>query len=224
MSRKTIKRTKAPLSPRPVEKQPDTIFLVREELDEPQEQPAKAAAAGAAAEPVVAPTPVVSKPLAPLAAIWPDAAPAKEESRPTPAPSQQAQQTPAAAAKPKPPPAPAPASPNPPARPAPFSSPEQPAGLAQAPKPTSAKTVNVSFALLEPDAKQVLVCGDFNAWSPTATPMKRDKSGHWETTVALAPGRYQYKFVVDGHWIPDPLARENLWNDRGTLNSVVEVS
>jgi hypothetical protein len=47
--------------------------------------------------------------------------------------------------------------------------------------------------------------------------------GHWETTVALAPGRYQYKFVVDGEWIPDLLAQENVWNEHGSLNSVVEV-
>jgi len=53
--------------------------------------------------------------------------------------------------------------------------------------------------------------------------MKRDEGGHWETTAALAPGRYEYKFVVGGEWIPDPLARENVWNCHGTLNSVIEV-
>jgi 1,4-alpha-glucan branching enzyme len=53
--------------------------------------------------------------------------------------------------------------------------------------------------------------------------MRRDSSGYWETTVDLAPGRYQYKFVVDGEWIPDPLAREHAWNHHGTLNSVLEV-
>ena len=49
------------------------------------------------------------------------------------------------------------------------------------------------------------------------------RTGTWETTVELAPGRYQYKFVVDGQWIPDPLAHDNVWNQHGTLNSVVEV-
>jgi 1,4-alpha-glucan branching enzyme len=53
--------------------------------------------------------------------------------------------------------------------------------------------------------------------------MKRHTDGHWETTAALAPGRYQYKFLIDGQWIPDPLARENVRNYHGTLNSVVEV-
>jgi 1,4-alpha-glucan branching enzyme len=95
--------------------------------------------------------------------------------------------------------------------------------VAPAPKPTATKTVNVTFTLLEPDAKQVALSGDFNGWATGATPMKRKEGGIWETTVALAPGRYQYKFIVDGSWIPDPLARENVWNQHGTLNSVVEV-
>ena len=53
--------------------------------------------------------------------------------------------------------------------------------------------------------------------------MRRHSDGHWETTVDLAPGRYEYKFVRDGEWIPDLLAHENVWNQHGTLNSVVEV-
>ena len=53
--------------------------------------------------------------------------------------------------------------------------------------------------------------------------MKRDVAGHWETTIALAPGRHEYKFVVDGIWKRDPLARVNVWNQSGTLNSVAQV-
>jgi len=53
--------------------------------------------------------------------------------------------------------------------------------------------------------------------------MKRHHDGHWEATVALAPGRYQYKFIVDGEWITDPKAQENVRNYHGTLNSVIEV-
>jgi hypothetical protein len=29
--------------------------------------------------------------------------------------------------------------------------------------------------------------------------------------------------LVDGEWIPDLLARENVWNRHRTLNSVIEV-
>ena len=91
------------------------------------------------------------------------------------------------------------------------------------PKPTATQTVNVIFTLFEPGAKQVLLGGDFNGWASGATPMKQQADGHWETTLALAPGRYQYKFVVDGLWIPDPLVHEHVRNEHGTLNSVIEV-
>jgi 1,4-alpha-glucan branching enzyme len=105
----------------------------------------------------------------------------------------------------------------------PKTSPGQAAAVDESPKPTAPQSVKVNFVVLDLGAKQVSLSGDFNGWSPNATRMSRDSSGHWETTVDLAPGRYQYKFVVDGEWIPNPLAQENVWNQHGTLNSVVEV-
>ena len=93
----------------------------------------------------------------------------------------------------------------------------------KAPTPTAAQPVKVTFVLHEPGAKQVSLCGEFNGWASDATPMKRQADGHWETTVALAPGRHEYKFMVDGNWKHDPLARVNVWNQNGTLNSVAQV-
>ena len=81
----------------------------------------------------------------------------------------------------------------------------------------------VTFVLMAPDAKRVCLTGEFNEWSPEATPMKKQEGGRWETTVVLAPGRYQYKFLVDGEWIHDPNAGENVPNQHGSLNSVREV-
>jgi hypothetical protein len=98
----------------------------------------------------------------------------------------------------------------------------EPAGVDALKRPLAPK-VKVTFALLEPKAERVSVSGDFNGWSPETSPMQRHAGGHWETTLDLEPGRYQYKFIVDGQWIPDPLAHENLWNPHGTLNSVLEV-
>jgi hypothetical protein len=82
--------------------------------------------------------------------------------------------------------------------------------------------IDVSFVLHEPNAARVTVCGEFNGWAPDATPMNRLDHGHWETTVTLTPGRYEYKFLVDGRWIHDFSARENVVNGHGTLNSVIE--
>ena len=73
------------------------------------------------------------------------------------------------------------------------------------------------------EAKKVVLCGDFNDWSRDAAPLQRHEKGHWETTLPLAPGRYQYKFLVDGEWLPDPLAPDHAWNQHGTLNSVIDV-
>ena len=101
--------------------------------------------------------------------------------------------------------------------------PGEAAAFSEAPLPPASPKVKITFVLPKPEARHVSLSGEFNGWSPNATPMKRREDGHWETTVALAPGRYQYKFIVDGQWLPDPQAHENVWNQHGTLNSVIEV-
>jgi 1,4-alpha-glucan branching enzyme len=54
----------------------------------------------------------------------------------------------------------------------------------------------------------VTVVGDFNDWNATLTPLRRTpSSAAWIADVHVAPGRYGYAFVVDGHqWITDPTA------------------
>lgn len=94
---------------------------------------------------------------------------------------------------------------------------------AAAPTTTSRQMVNVSFCLSKPDSKRVSLSGEFNGWSADATPMERKQDGTWEVTLPLRPGRYQYKFIVDGEWLHDLNARENLPNPHGSLNSVMEV-
>lgn len=80
------------------------------------------------------------------------------------------------------------------------------------------------FVLEFADAEQVYVCGDFNDWHPTRLRMIGNADdGLWEKRLTLPPGRYEYKFVVDGNWLHDPNASENVPNIFGSLNSVVEV-
>jgi 1,4-alpha-glucan branching enzyme len=69
-------------------------------------------------------------------------------------------------------------------------------------------------------AKQVFLAGDFNDWSPNAFLMRKDGED-WVFTVNLQPGKYRYKFVVDGKWIIDP--HNPLWeqNEHRTGNSVL---
>jgi hypothetical protein len=96
------------------------------------------------------------------------------------------------------------------------------AAPAAKPAPVIARNANAKFALYAPEAKRVSLCGEFNAWSPDATPMKPQGNGLWETALVLSPGRYQYKFVADGQWLPDPKA-EATPNIYGSVNSVILV-
>lgn len=70
------------------------------------------------------------------------------------------------------------------------------------------------------DAKQVMLAGSFNNWSPSALAMKKTDSG-WIADVKLKPGKYWYKFIADGNWMydTDNLSREN--DGLGNINSVL---
>ncbi len=72
------------------------------------------------------------------------------------------------------------------------------------------------------EAKQVLVSGNFNGWSESGYTLERDESG-WYMDVFLKPGKYIYKFVVDGNWILDPDNPHWEENEHGTGNSVLWV-
>lgn len=82
----------------------------------------------------------------------------------------------------------------------------------------------VLFEYFDPSAKVVALVGDFNRWNATARPMKRDAGGLWKVKIRLAPGTYQYKFVVNGdRWEEDPLNQHRTMNEHGTSNSVRKV-
>jgi serine/threonine protein kinase len=93
----------------------------------------------------------------------------------------------------------------------------------QPPKPPAVRMYNVEFTITAPDAHILSLAGEFNKWSPTATPMHKRPNGTWAATLQLAAGRYQYKFVVDGKWIPDPENPTQQVDSYGNTNSVVEI-
>ncbi len=86
-------------------------------------------------------------------------------------------------------------------------------------KPT---TKAVTFTVHAEKGKAVYVAGEFNDWNPTAKKMAF-KAGVYSATVKLAPGDYQYKFVIDGTWCADPENVNAVANDQGTFNSVITV-
>lgn len=69
-------------------------------------------------------------------------------------------------------------------------------------------------------AKQVFLAGDFNNWSPSGFPMRREGDA-WIIDQHLLPGKHVYKFVVDGKWIVDPANELREPNEFGEENSVL---
>jgi hypothetical protein len=95
------------------------------------------------------------------------------------------------------------------------------AGVAAACVPTR---VPVRFVLHAPKARSVSVAGDFNSWKRSKTTLADDNgNGVWTVTVYLTPGRYQYKFVVDGKWVVDPDAPGYHVDGFGGRNAVLSI-
>ncbi|MGO9203516.1 MAG: glycogen-binding domain-containing protein [Limisphaerales bacterium] len=92
---------------------------------------------------------------------------------------------------------------------------------ARAPAP---RTSRVSLELVQPGAREVFVAGSFNEWKPDRTPLLHRGNGHWVGDLAVEAGRYEYMFVVDGQWLPDPNAKESVQNPFGGKNSLLVVS
>lgn len=82
---------------------------------------------------------------------------------------------------------------------------------------------NVSFKLKGyKDAEKVILSGTFNRWDETGFKMKPTDDG-WQVTLQLRPDIYQYKFIVDGHWITDPHNPSKVENEYDGYNSVIDV-
>ncbi len=91
-------------------------------------------------------------------------------------------------------------------------------------KKNSSKSRNVIFHLSAPEANAVTLAGDFNGWDVNSLPMKRDRQGTWKASVSLQPGKYEYRFWVDGAWQDDPVAQERISNPFGGVNCIRIVS
>lgn len=73
------------------------------------------------------------------------------------------------------------------------------------PKPqTSSELKSTVFTCRAIGAKEVSLAGTFNNWDPASAPMRQTSEGEWAAELELAPGRYEYKFVVDGVWCCEP--------------------
>jgi glycosidase len=72
--------------------------------------------------------------------------------------------------------------------------------------------------------KNVAVAGDFNSWNPASSPLAGpDSGGFYTLSLKIPAGRHNYKFVVDGQWLPDPDNPERASDGFGGHNSAIEI-
>ncbi|MGA2265124.1 MAG: glycogen-binding domain-containing protein [Phycisphaerae bacterium] len=68
------------------------------------------------------------------------------------------------------------------------------------------------------EAREVSVAGNFNGWQ--RLPMQRQQDGTFVRVISRAPRAFEYKFVVDGNWVPDPDHSQWAISSIGTMNSL----
>jgi chromosome partitioning protein len=77
-------------------------------------------------------------------------------------------------------------------------------------------------------ANDVRIAGDFNGWVPDkgvrSLIESEGQTRIWTKILRLAPGTYQYRYVVDGEWRADPDNPEIVSSVVGGRNSVLVVS
>jgi hypothetical protein len=111
----------------------------------------------------------------------------------------------------------------PPADPAAGGAPAAPAVVKPGPNVTPEGVV---FNYKADGKPQIYLAGNFNEWNPSNPQflMKDDDGdGIWSITVKLAPGTYQYKYVIDGKWTQDTFAPADAPDGFGGRNSQFEV-
>jgi glycosidase len=72
--------------------------------------------------------------------------------------------------------------------------------------------------------ERINLFGQFNGWDRENLPMKDDDGdGAYNISIPLDPGRYEYKFYVDGAELIDPDNPVNVPNGMGDFNSVLVI-
>jgi 1,4-alpha-glucan branching enzyme len=84
--------------------------------------------------------------------------------------------------------------------------------------PPVVKTVRLGVHC--PHGCTVCLAGSFNGWQPTE--LQRDGEER-HIDLSLPPGDYEYLFVVNDRWLPDPACVEGRPNPYGGENSVLHV-
>jgi hypothetical protein len=73
------------------------------------------------------------------------------------------------------------------------------------------------------DCERLQLAGDFNDWIPDRDVETRQINGHWQKIFTAEPGVYEYRVSIDGKWQQDPGNTAEIPNDRGGMNSLLQV-
>ncbi|MDD5673692.1 MAG: hypothetical protein PHC61_06000 [Chitinivibrionales bacterium] len=75
-----------------------------------------------------------------------------------------------------------------------------------------------------PQARQIAIVGDFNAWNPRRDYLVKNRDGSWSITLKLDKGNYQYQLVIDNTtWSADPGNPVSIADGFGGYNSGMEL-
>ena len=76
----------------------------------------------------------------------------------------------------------------------------------------------------QPGEKQINLFGQFNSWNRQELELKDiNNDGTLEIEVPLDPGRYEYKYFVDGKEVVDPVNPVKVPNGMGDYNSLLVI-
>ncbi len=82
----------------------------------------------------------------------------------------------------------------------------------------------ILFSYVDANAQEVLVEGDFNNWDGNQDMLLDvDSKGLWQRVVALKPGKYSYRYVVDGVQTLDPNNPVTEHTEEHGLVSIIEI-
>jgi len=87
-------------------------------------------------------------------------------------------------------------------------------------KPKQNKAITFRLRTVS-NVKKVFLVGDFNGWDTQADPMNK-RGGQFSKSLKLPPGKYQYKYIVDGEWHTDP-AVPVVTSNVGSINNVINI-
>ena len=91
------------------------------------------------------------------------------------------------------------------------------------PPPVPSLTGNTTFTLPgHADAEAVAIYGSFNNWIQTKNYCAKERDA-WICRIDLAPGKYTYRFLVDGVGLNDPANSVTEDDGSGRMDSVIVI-